>query len=83
MLQSDGSRTSYAYDPSGQLTHEQRSAGVLPVNTSYSYDPAGNRTLLIDSGQRTSSTFDAANQLLLDLGPSGRTSYSYTERGEG
>jgi YD repeat-containing protein len=49
-----------------QLLHEGR-AGSFQFNTTYSYDPAGNRTLRIDSGVRTTSTYDAANQCWNEL----------------
>ena len=38
---------------------------------------AGNRTLLLDSGQPTTSTYDAANQHLVDVTPTGCTTYLY------
>jgi RHS repeat-associated protein len=81
MKQSDGTRTTYAYDAAGQLTREWRTGGVLAVNATFSYDPAGNRTLLIDSGLRTTSSYDAANQHTLDVASSGRTTYSYDQAG--
>jgi RHS repeat-associated protein len=81
MKQSDGTRTTYAYDASGQLTREWRTGGVLAVNATFSYDPAGNRTLLIDSGLRTTSSYDAANQHTLDVGSTSRTTYSYDQAG--
>jgi RHS repeat-associated protein len=47
----------------------------------YGYDPAGNRLTATDSGTRTTSTFDAANQLLTDTTPTGRTTYGYDQCG--
>ncbi len=42
------------------------------------YDPAGNRTLRIDSSTRTTSSYDAANQLLVaNDAAAGRTTYQY------
>jgi RHS repeat-associated protein len=76
-----GVRTSYAYDAAGQLVREWRGAGPLPADATFSYDPAGNRTLLLDSGQRTTSVYDAANQQLLDLSAAGRTTYGYDPAG--
>ena len=55
--------------------------GPNAANATFTYDPAGNRTLLLDSGPRTTSTYDAANQLLLDLALAGRTSYAYDSAG--
>jgi YD repeat-containing protein len=47
-----GDRTSYGYDPTGQLLREHR-GGANAYRTTYVYDPAGNRTLeenLVDGG---------------------------------
>jgi RHS repeat-associated protein len=76
VLAVDGSVTSYVYDPSGQLTREWRTVANTAFAT-ITYDLAGNRTLLIDSGLRTTSTYDAANELVLDQALAGRTTYGY------
>ena len=73
----DGLRTTFAYDGAGELTGQRRTAGALPAFATFVYDPAGNRTLLIDSGMRTTTTYDAANEQLLDVTPTGRTTYLY------
>ena len=74
VLGSDGSRTSYAYDPVGQLVRELRTGGPVPANATFTYDPGGNRTRLVDSGQVTTSTFDAGNQFVRDVTSAGRNS---------
>ena len=63
VLELDGSRVTYAYDPSYQLTNEQRS-GRTPYNTTFSYDGMGNRLVQNNTGVLTTSTFNAANELL-------------------
>ena len=77
----DGSRTQPGLLPRRPTRPRVAHAGVLPVNATFTYDPAGNRTLLDDSGRRTTSTFDGANQLLLDVTPSGRTTHLYDDAG--
>jgi RHS repeat-associated protein len=80
LLTADGTLTSWTYDTAGQLTREQRN-GSLPLALTHVYDPAGNRSLLIDTGARTSYTFDVANELLLAVSGSGRTTYQYDQAG--
>src|SRR6266581_9624844 len=67
----DGSRTTFSYDPTYQLTNENRS-GTNPYNTSYQYDPVGNRQGMNDSGQRTTYTYNAGNQMTLVTPPTGQ-----------
>ena len=59
----DGSLVSYLYDPSYQLINEQRS-GTTPYNTTFVYDGMGNRLVQNNTGVLTTSTFNAANELL-------------------
>ena len=59
----DGSLVSYLYDPSYQLINEQRS-GSTPYNTTFVYDGMGNRLVQNNTGVLTTSTFNAANELL-------------------
>ena len=73
-------RTSWTYDPSGQLTAEQRN-GTGGFRITYSYDPAGNRLVQFDGTTRTTSTYDAANQLNLEQAGSSRTTYLYDQVG--
>jgi RHS repeat-associated protein len=64
VLDMDGSRTTYGYDPSYQLVSEQRSGSNL-YNTSFQYDALGNRVIANQNGSITSSSYDAANELVL------------------
>ncbi len=63
VLELDGSRVTYLYDASYQLTNEQRS-GTTPYNTTFVYDSMANCTLQNDTGVLTTNTFNAANELL-------------------
>jgi RHS repeat-associated protein len=80
VVESSGDRTSWTYDPSYQLKREYRT-GLTSFVVTYGYDPAGNRLTATDSGTRTTSTFDTANQLLTDTTPTGRTTYGYDQCG--
>ncbi len=80
MHESSGARTSWTYDPAGQLRREQRN-GTGSFDVTHLYDPAGNRTLMIDSGVRTTATYDAANELLVERTNSARTTYQYDANG--
>ena len=62
VLELDGSRVTYAYDASYQLTNEKRST-TSPYNTTYTYDSLGNRTLKNDSGMLTTYTYNTANEV--------------------
>ena len=70
VLELDGTRVTYAYDPTYQLIQEQRS-GTNAYSTSYGLDPLGNRLTKNDSGQITTNQFNAANALILSTPPSG------------
>src|SRR5262249_18777493 len=72
VVEANGDRVSWTYDATYQLTHEQRS-GANAYDVTHAYDLAGNRTLVIDGRARTTSTFDAANQLLSARGAGGTT----------
>src|SRR2546426_1042256 len=59
----DGSITSYSYDAGDMLVREQRT-GSNPSDINYpAYDAAGNRNNWTDGTDRTTYTYDAANQL--------------------
>src|SRR5207245_980642 len=62
VTESDGTRVTWSYDKTYQLTHERRS-GANAYNMTYQYDPVGNRSIMFDSGARSTYVFDAANQL--------------------
>ena len=57
-----GNRVSWTYDNTYQLTNEQRS-GSNSYNITYTYDSVGNRFGLNNGGVRTTSSYDAANEL--------------------
>ena len=58
------------------MTNEQRS-GANSYNISYTYDPVGNRTLLLNSGAPTTSTYNAANELATSQTSAGVTTSTY------
>ena len=51
VVEVDGSVVTWSYDPTYQLTNEQRS-GANSYNITYAYDGVGNRTLMVNSGLR-------------------------------
>ncbi len=73
-------RTTWSYDAAYQLTAEHRTGSNAYRNT-YVYDNRGNRTLKNLDGQRTTSTYDAANQLAWSQDASGRTTYTFDADG--
>ena len=81
MLELDGTRATFAYDPIYQLIQEQRS-GTNAYSTSYGYDPLGNRLTRNDSGQITTNQFNAAKALILSTPPTGpATTQSFDPNG--
>ena len=62
VVESTGNRVTWSYDKTYQLKNEQRS-GSNGYNITYTYDPVGNRLVLINGGVRTTSSYDAANEL--------------------
>lgn len=80
VVELDGSRVTYAYDPSYQLLNEQRSI-TTPYNTTYSYDSMGNRLALNDTGVRTTSTYNQANELLRSVQTVSSQFYQYNSGG--
>ena len=80
VVEADGTRVTWTYDKTYQLTRERRS-GASSYDVTYTYDNAGNRTLKEDSGALTTSTYDDANQLLTSQDSSGVTTYTYDEAG--
>jgi YD repeat-containing protein len=51
-----GTRTTWSYDKTYQLTREQRS-GAVSFDVTYTYDGAGNRTVQINDGARTTYAY--------------------------
>ncbi len=66
----------WSYDPTYQLTNEQRS-GANSYNITYVYDPLGNRTLLVNNGSPTTYTYNAANEMATSQTIGGTTTYTF------
>jgi YD repeat-containing protein len=81
MREATGRRTTWTYDDSYQLINEHRSSASGGFNITYTYDPVGNRLQKSSSVIVTNSTFDAANQLVTDVGPAGTVTYTFDPAG--
>ena len=75
VVESTGNRVTWTYDKTYQLKNEQRS-GSNSYNITYTYDPVGNRLTEINGGVRTTSTYDAANELTRSQVVAGITTYT-------
>ncbi|WP_152364023.1 DUF6531 domain-containing protein [Microlunatus speluncae] len=75
---SNDERTTYGYDPAGQLVEARRSDGSV---TGYTYDAAGRLIREVNDGRTTDLDYDRAGQLLTRRGPDGATEYSYDASG--
>jgi RHS repeat-associated protein len=75
VVESSGNRVTWSYDKAYQLKNEQRS-GSNGYNITYTYDPTGNRLALINGGVRTTSTYNAANELSRSQVVAGITTYT-------
>ncbi|MEQ9586379.1 MAG: RHS repeat-associated core domain-containing protein [Parvibaculaceae bacterium] len=78
--EASGDRVTWTYDNSSQLTSEHRSGANACRNT-FVYDPVGNRLVLNNDGTRTTSTFDAVNQIEHSEATAGRTTYTFDTDG--
>jgi YD repeat-containing protein len=76
VIEADGDVVSWTYDPTYQLTNEVRS-GANSYNITYVYDAVGNRTLIVNNGARTTSTYNAANELATSQSSAGVTTNTY------
>jgi RHS repeat-associated protein len=76
VVEANGDVLTLAYDPTYQLTNEQRS-GANSYNISYTYDPVGNRTVLTNSGALTTNTYNAGNELVTSQASAGVTTSTY------
>ncbi len=74
----DGRRTSYTYDPAGQLVEARNNKGSV---TAYTFDPSGRLTREITDGHAIHYRYDAAGQLLGSRAPDGETTYTYDPAG--
>ena len=75
VVESTGNRVTWSYDKTYQLKNEQRS-GSNGYNITYTYDPVGNRLIVINGGVRTTSSYDAANELTRSQVVAGITTYT-------
>ena len=80
VIEADGTRVTWLYDKTYQLTREQR-GGANSYFVTYAYDPAGNRLTMRDSGQPTTYVYDTANQLHSTADNTGLTTYSFDANG--
>ena len=71
---------SWTYDPTYQLTNEQRS-GSTAYNISYVYDAVGNRTVMVNDGVPTTYAYNAANGLATSQNSAGVTTYTFDADG--
>ncbi|MEQ9586382.1 MAG: RHS repeat-associated core domain-containing protein, partial [Parvibaculaceae bacterium] len=78
--EASGDRVTWTYDDSSQLTSEHRSGAHAYRNT-FVYDPVGNRLVLNEDGARTTTIFDAANQIEHSDAAAGRTTYTFDADG--
>ncbi|MCA9031259.1 MAG: hypothetical protein KDA66_10645, partial [Planctomycetaceae bacterium] len=79
-VEADGSRVTWLYDNTYQLTGEHRS-GTTPYRNTFTYDSRGNRTLKNEGGTRTTYAYDAANQLQTAKTSGGTTTYTFDANG--
>jgi RHS repeat-associated protein len=79
-VEADGTRVTWSYDVTNQLTRERRN-GANSYDTTYSYDAAGNRLVKLDNAVRTTYTCDAANQLSKYVDNTGTTTLTYDATG--
>jgi RHS repeat-associated protein len=80
VLEVSGDRVTWSYDNTYQLTAEHRSGSNAYAQT-FTYDAAGNRTLKNIDSARTTTVYDAANQLDYSVAAAGRTTYTFDNNG--
>ena len=80
VVEADASRVTWLYDNAYQLTGENRT-GTSPARNTFTFDSRGNRTLNNQGGTRTTTTYDAANQIVYSLAAAGRTTYIFDKNG--
>jgi RHS repeat-associated protein len=76
LVEVDGSVVTWTYDPTYQLTNEQRS-GASSYNITYAYDAVGNRTLLVNNGAPTTYAYNSANEVATSQASAGVTTYTF------
>jgi len=80
VVEATGATVTWTYDPTYQLTNEQRS-GTNSYNITYTYDGVGNRTLMLNSGAPTTYTYNAADELATSQTSAGVTTSTYDGSG--
>src|SRR5205085_264286 len=80
VVEASGDLVIWSYDNLYQLTNERRS-GTHAYNITYTYDPVGNRLTAVNGGLPTTSTYDAANELVKSQVVGGVTTYTYDAAG--
>jgi YD repeat-containing protein len=78
--EADGSRVTWTYDNLYGLTRGFRT-GTTPYHLTHTYDSVGNRLVNIDGSARTTTTYDAANQIRRYQDSSGITTHAYDATG--
>lgn len=78
--EASGDRVTLSYDTTYQLTRERRS-GANSFDVTYSYDKVGNRKTKDESGVRTTTTYDAGNQIVWSQNNTGRTTHTFDQAG--
>jgi YD repeat-containing protein len=68
------------YDKTNQLTGENRT-GSSPYRNTFTFDSRGNRTVNNAAGARTTTVYNAANQITYSLAAAGRTTYTFDNSG--
>ena len=79
-LEADGSRVTFLYDQISQLIAENRT-GTAAYRNTFTFDSRGNRLVNNQTGARTTTVFDAANQIAYSAAAPGRTTYTFDSNG--
>jgi RHS repeat-associated protein len=80
VTEADGTRVTWTYDTTYQLTHEQRD-GTNAYNVTYQCDPVNNRLRMLDGGTPTTYSYDPANQLSTWKDSTGATTVTFDANG--
>jgi YD repeat-containing protein len=79
-LNAAGVRTTWSYDRTYQLVGEHKGWPNV-YQTTFVYDPVGNRLVKNETGQLTTSTYGAVNQLINSRSAGGLTTYTFDAAG--
>jgi len=80
LVEANGDRVTWSYDDTYQLTAERRSGANAYCQT-FVHDRVGNRLVKNADGSRTTTVYDAANQIEYSVDASGRTTYMFDANG--